>query len=386
MKDKRMTKGTKYLLIAIAVAVGVLAFALILKSSVAACEFICRYFVNAYQAVVGRIVSLSPINVFEFLAALAVVAVIAGVVVSIVLFCKKKRVASRRIILSLALVALCVADLYVFCAGFAYNRKSAPVGEYQGEIDAQIARETYFAIVGEFNALYERSEKEEDGRVKCPYTSKELREAVRKAVDSALDDRYYYSYTPKAKPVTCSELMAQNGIAGVTFLPTAEPGYNRHMPLAEQCFTIAHEYAHAKGVMRENEADVVATYALLRSEDDYLKYCAYVDVIRDFSHFVNSEEWAATELNAGYFAERRYAYEYWKDKDMFAKIGEFFNDLYLKFNGQEDGVGSYDELPSGDHVDTGEVDENGNPIFDFVVTEYTKMDRMIVGYYFDKLV
>ena len=386
MKDKKsMSRPTRNLLIAIGVMTAVLIFMLILRTNTAVCEFVCRYFINAYQAVAGRIFAITPFNVFELLSALAVLAVITCVVLSIALFCKKKRIASRRVMLALVLTVVCVVNLYVFAAGFAYNRTTASVDAYEEEIDGEFALQTYIALVDEYNLIYDRLDKYEDGSVICPYDEKQLREKIRSAVDSALTDRYYYKYTPKAKPVTCSEIMAQFHIAGITFLPTAEPGYNRDMPIIERVSTMAHEFAHSKGVMREDEANVVGTYALLNSDDDYLKYCAYFDVIDEFSHFVSYEEREEVNkehaLNDGHLAEWRKVFAYWMGKNMLGNIGEFFNDIYLKLNGQQEGADSYDEDPSFDIIDSGEVDEEGNAIFIEVVVEYTKMDRMVFGYY-----
>ncbi|MDE7079714.1 MAG: DUF3810 family protein, partial [Clostridia bacterium] len=128
MKEKKaMSKPTRNLLIAVIVMVGILIFMLILRTNTAVCEFVCRYLVNAYQALAGRVFSVAPFNVFELLSALAVLCVIGCVISSIVLFCKKKKVESRRVMLGLVLTAVCVVNLYVFSAGFAYNRITAPV-------------------------------------------------------------------------------------------------------------------------------------------------------------------------------------------------------------------------------------------------------------------
>ncbi|MDE6189606.1 MAG: DUF3810 domain-containing protein [Clostridia bacterium] len=386
---KKPTKATRNLLISVAVMLVFMIIMLILRTNSSVCEFICSRLVNAYQAVFGRVFSLVGFNVFELFAALAVLAVLSCVISSIVLFCKKKRVASRRVMLSLLLSAVCVANIYVFAAGFAYNRDSAPVEEYAGEIDVELTTKVYLALLSEYNGLYENFDKNDDKTVICPYTEAELMDNIRAAVDSVLTDGFYYSYTPKAKPVTCSEIMAQNRISGITFLPTVEPGYNKDMTIIEKCYTTAHEYAHSKGVMREDEANVVGAYALLYSGDDFLKYCAYVNIIWDIPHFMPSiileEDKETFSVNEGFFAEWKKISAYWKDKNAFAKFGEFVNDLYLKFNGQEEGTGSYDEDPSTEIIDSGMTDENGDPIFITVVVEYTKLDRMIIGYYTSNL-
>lgn len=384
MREKRISNYTRNLLISVAVLIGVLIFSLILRTNVKVCEFICRYFVNAYQQVAGRVFAFAPYNVFEALAAVAVLLAITCVTSSIVFLCKKKKSVAGKIMLTLATVVLCVINIYIFTAGFAYNRKGAPVGAYEGEVDADFALQTYAAIVEDYNSLYDKLEKDVDGAVVCPYTRKDLANKIRDAIDSGLTDSYYYKYTPKAKAITCSEIMAQCHVAGITFLPTVEPGYNKDMSMTEQCTTIAHEFAHAKGVMREDEANVVGIYALLNSQDDYLRYCAYFNIVGDITHFLPFENRAELKkqypLNDGYKAEWKKIGEYWETKTLLGNIGEFFNNIYLKINGQKEGTDSYDEKPSTDRIDSGQVDEEGNTIYIEIITQYTKMDRMLLGY------
>ncbi len=85
-------------------------------------------------------------------------------------------------------------------------------------------------------------------------------------------------------------------------------------------------------------------------------------------------------LNDGYKAERKKIGEYWETKTLLGNIGEFFNNIYLKINGQKEGTDSYDEKPSTDRIDSGQVDEEGNTIYIEIITQYTKMDRMLLGY------
>ena len=59
-------------------------------------------------------------------------------------------------------------------------------------------------------------------------------------------------------------------------------------------------------------------------------------------------------------------------------VGNFFNDLYLKFQGQEDGTGSYVELPEIDKEET--VDEEGNIIISYGI-RYNTIQRILLDYY-----
>ncbi|MDE5655326.1 MAG: DUF3810 domain-containing protein, partial [Clostridia bacterium] len=263
-KSRKISKGTLAMLITLAVFVVILFAMLILRTNQEVCEFICRHFVNSYQAVAGRFYSVTTVNIFEILVTLAILFALACIIIAITLFCKNKKLTSRRIMLSLLIICVCIANLYIFTAGFAYNRDSAPVDTYKGEISKDLALSSFITLVDDLNACYEEIGKyNDDGSVVSPYSEKELNEKIRQAVDKVLTDEYYYGYTPKAKPIISSGIMTLNRIAGITFLPTCEPGYNRDMPIVDRAHTIAHEFAHTKGVMREYEANLVGAYVLL---------------------------------------------------------------------------------------------------------------------------
>ena len=273
-KKRKITDGTLVMLITFAILVVILLLMIILRTNQAVCEYVCRHFVSVYQVVAGRFYSVTSVNIFEILVTLSILFALASIISAIVFFCKKKKLLSRRIVLTLLIVCVGIANLYIFTAGFAYNRDAAPIGSYKGEISKDIALNSFVTLIDDLNACYEEIGKyNEDGSVVSPYNEKQLNDKIRQAVDKVLTDDYYYDYTPKAKPVISSGIMTLNRIAGITFLPTCEPGYNKDMPIVDRAHTIAHEFAHTKGVMREYEANIIGAYILLNSGDAFLKYC-----------------------------------------------------------------------------------------------------------------
>ena len=388
-KDKKsslnITKVTLAMLIVLAVFVAVLLIMLILRTNQAVCEYTCRHAVEAYQAVAGRFYAVTSLNIFEILVTLAILFAASSIVLAIVLFCKRKRIASRRVILALLVVCVGIANLYIFSAGFAYNRDPAPIATYQGDISKELALKSFAALVGDINASYEEiGQYNDDGSVVCPYTDKQLNEKIRKAVDEVLTDDYYYRYTPKAKPVISSGIMTLNRIAGITFLPTCEPGYNKDMPIIDRAHTIAHEFAHSKGVMKEYEANIVGAYVLLNSGDAFLKYCGYIYAIGYVNELVKYDETFFDNLKAypvvdGFKKDQSKIFSWWLSQPSLGDIGNFFNDLYLKSNGQQEGTGSYEETPGTEDIVIG--GENGEPdVYLEVITEYTNIHRMLVQY------
>lgn len=385
-KKVAITKGTLGLIIAIGALALSMIVMLIMRTSEDVCEWICRNLVKGYQNAAGRFFSVTRVNVFEVCAALAVLLALGMIIASIVLYCKKKKSASRRVILSLILICFCIANLYIFTAGFAYNRKPAPIAAYSGEISKENALQSYAALIDDINKCYAQiGQYNEDGSVVCPYTQKQLDDKVRKAVGDVLKDSYYYSYTPKAKPIISSKVMTLNSIAGITFLPTCEPGYNKDMPIIERVYTLAHEYAHTKGVMREYEANLVAAYVLLNSGDPYLKYCAYVDVYGDIddlirydeTYFDNQKKYKPTE---GFNRDCATVWFWWWKQPSWGDFGNIINNLYLKLQGQEEGTGSYEETPGTDEIIIGGGDNGEEEIRLEIITEYTNMHRMLLAY------
>ncbi|MDE6275317.1 MAG: DUF3810 domain-containing protein [Clostridia bacterium] len=383
--NRKITLVTMAMLIVFAVFVAILLTMLILRTDQDECEFICRRFVNAYQAVAGRFYSVTSINIFEILVTLAILFAITCIIASIVLFCKRKKIASRRVIFALLTVCVGVANLYIFSAGFAYNRDPVSVVTYQGEIDKDLALKSFITLIDDLNKSYADIGKyNDDGSVVCPYTDKQLDKKIRQAVDEVLTDDYFYRYTPKAKPVISSGIMTLNRIAGITFLPTCEPGYNKDMPVVDRVHTIAHEFAHTKGVMREYEANIVGAYVLLNSGDAFLKYCGYIYAIGFVNELVKYDETYFDNLKAhpivdGFQKDQSKIFKWWLTQPSLGDIGEFFNNLYLKSNGQEDGTGSYEETPGTEEIIIG--GENGEPDrYLDVITEYTNIHRMLVMY------
>ena len=382
--SRKITKGALAMLIVLAVFVAILLIMLILRNNQAICEYTCRHAVETYQAVAGRFYSVTSINIFEILVTLAIIFGLASITFAIILFRKNKKIASRRVMLALLLICVSIANLYIFSAGFAYNRDPAPIETYQGEISKELALKSFITLVDDINTTYAQiGEYNEDGSVVCPYTDKQLNEKIRQAVDRVLQDDYYYAYTPKAKPVISSGIMTLNRIAGITFLPTCEPGYNKDMPIVDRAHTIAHEFAHSKGVMREYEANIVGAYVLLNSGDAFLKYCGYIYAIGyvnelamyDETYFDNIKNYPIVD---GFKKDQSKIFKWWISQPSLGDIGNFFNDLYLKSNGQQDGTDSYEETPGTEEIIIG--GEDGEPdTYLEVITEYTNIHRVLIG-------
>ena len=138
--------------------------------------------------------------------------------------------------------------------------------------------------------------------------------------------------------------MSYLGITGIYFPFTGEANVNVNIPAYEIPVTMAHEMAHAKGVARENEANVAAYVLCITAEDPYLQYSGLMNAAAVMLNSLPEEEYEelrsrlAPEILREYSnAGAHYAqYDGWAEA-----VSSFFNDLFLKSNGVAGGTRSY---------------------------------------------
>lgn len=355
-------------------------------------EFVCRYISRPWVFIIGHITSLLPFSVFEFSA-------IAVIIAAIVLFSLMIRAAIRKrgwaILKGLTTVIICIMSVfnfYTLTVGFSYYRPAAPVPQSETDYAPEQVTEIVRYFANDYNELSTKFKRDSYGNVVSPYTLNELSEIIGKEY-SRLDSDYYYGYTPKAKGLINSWFLTLNNISGITFVPLGEPTVNRDIPPSDIPQTMAHEMAHAQGVMREGEANFVAYYLLLSSNNDYLRYCGYFSCFGALLPAVNANTSKKTEyeeirksLNPNILTEQSNSFKFWRDKSKqpgfagwlnrtFEKIGDFFNDIFLKSNGAANGNDSYnDKITDGSVSDTGQTNpDTGEIIYEVTYSSVQKM-------------
>lgn len=182
----------------------------------------------------------------------------------------------------------------------------------------------------------------------------ELTAAVRQGYEALcseipLFDTPTRNITPKPAHLM-SVGMSYAGITGVYFPFTAEPvvsidNVDSHLPS-----TIAHEWAHARGVAPEAECNFVAFLACTAASDTRTQYSgalvAYVYVsnaMYKYSH----DDWS--RISSGLCDEARLDLsvhsEHWaRYESPVQDVGTAVNDAYIRATGQPDGVQSYGKM------------------------------------------
>ena len=105
--------------------------------------------------------------------------------------------------------------------------------------------------------------------------------------------------------------------------------------------------AHQRGISREDEANFTAFLVCSASEDDYIRYCAYLNMYRylsnelyDTDRELFSSAYSALSSNVkGELSAYSTFFEKYRDNKA-SEISDKFNEAYLKSQGTE-GVKSY---------------------------------------------
>ena len=378
-KKRRLSKDTLRKLIVLGALLFVLFLCLILRICGDFAEYYSRFFVKFYSFIFGNIASFFPFSLFE----LFLIATIAYVIIWIVFFIiKTKKTGIKKsfhMIMRLGIVFLSILTIYQATAGFEYARFDVDIPQHTQLIDnPKDYREITFHFLDDFNYCASQLEFNEQGSVIAPYKDDQLISNIEYEY-SKMNSDFYYEYTPKAKPMyLTSWAYRMLSITGVSFAPTGEPNYNVLCPDGFKPFTIAHEVAHSKGAMPEEDANLTAAYICINSEDPYIRYSGYNVAFWSMSSLVlatNEKDDIVdfyNRIDSKIYANNSYENKYWADHAVFDKISDWLNDLYLKMN-NDNGTVSYTDNVDVVHIDT-----------EYVVKSYSRYQALLLWFYFDK--
>lgn len=305
--------------------------------------------------------SLIPFSLMEIIVATW------GLVVAIQLiksirFAIKKQPTLSLISLQYSLITLMVmTNLYVATAGMAYRRQPVVIPQFEGDV----VYTEYVSIVDYFADRFNEASTQlsfdgETGSVINPYSLDELNEVIGEAfLNANLDSTYFTTYTTTVKPLLTSFLYREFQIIGVHFAPSTEATINILIPDALIPYTMIHELVHAKGVMREDDANLVALYVCLLSDDPYLQYSGYFNTfyaLLNLTRYMGDPTAYARSyqrLNSTIRADYQFQGTYWAKYDVLDTFARWVNDTYLRLFGT-DGVSSYTDVPTIITIDNGE--------------------------------
>lgn len=159
------------------------------------------------------------------------------------------------------------------------------------------------------------------------------------------------TYGPaKVRPFYPRGLLYRLNTSGFYNPLTGECNYEGAMHMLQEPFVKAHEWCHAQGITDEGDANFLAYWICVESDDDFYKYSAYLvywrylmyDVKRNFPELYDK---ARKELPTGIkkdLVEIRATLN--KYPEFMPKTRDMIYDTYLKTHGISEGMESYNRL------------------------------------------
>jgi len=298
-----------------------------------------------YRRTLAAVSEIFPFSLFEALI-ISIPLLVALVIILAVRAFRRGR--AVRFLVNLASFALLVYSAFAISMGVAYNATplQKKMGMEEAEINAEVLAEIMTSLRDEANSLVPYVNYV-DGASVSGYTDRELSEVILRSYDKNRELLGIKSFPSTAKQIHFGNVMSYFGITGIYTFYTGEANVNSAYPDFDIAFTSAHELAHQRGILRENEANFTAYLVCSTSDDPYLRYSAALYMYqyigsalyrtdKELYGAINSglSEACRGDIRASYEVSRKYG------DTVIADISNFFNDLYLKGNGTE-GVVSY---------------------------------------------
>ena len=347
----------------------------ILKSVPAIAEAWTRGFGQFYFSVVGPTVSWFPLSITELYYITIGIIILVSIIQLIKRFVKHKPIEGVKKILKIANIITATLLTYTITFEFGYKREPVDLPFYSEKVENSEFKDIYNYFAEDLNYCISQLEFTEEGDLVINKSIREISELVEKSYD-IIDSDYFFKTTVHAKPMMSSVIYRELQITGITFAPFGEANVNYLATSLEIPVTIAHELAHTKGVMRENEANQVAFYVCLNSDDVYLRFSAYalyfyqMSIMTSSSYMNKADREDLVLIDSNYYLSRQYASKYWKDHDLMEKIGDWFNNLYIKSSGDPNGTASYS---GGTQTDSGDPTPEDPTLLTLVPSQYQKL-------------
>ena len=252
------------------------------------------------------------------------------------------------------MISMILVIFIIFFSGFgpAYGRYrlSQNLGLEQKEVSATELVTTAIIISQKVQEDIKEVKFDNDGASIMPYDYFELKAKINAAFEKyAAEADYISHFKSNPKPIAMSKPMTYTHISGVYTFMTGESNINTNYPDFLTPFTMAHEMAHQRGVAREDEANFVAYLVCIGSDDAYIRYSAYTNMMNYllsalssadqnlYTQFVSS--FLPKELKKEFIAYTNF-FDKYRDSTASDVTGAV-NNVFLQSQGQKEGTKSY---------------------------------------------
>ena len=316
-------------------------------------EFWTRYPAQGIRFVMAKLTGWIPFSLAECIIVSLPVLVIAYIVTSTI--STKTDESDKnfyRWMRPMISILLAVLSLFLSMFGPAYGRYTLDqnLSIERKNVSAEELYET--ATIHAMNVSKELSDVSFDlsGASVMPYDYNELKEKVNAAFEkyaSCVD--YVSHFKSNPKPIALSEIMTYTHISGVYTFMTGESNINSNYPDFLRPFTMAHEMAHQRGIAREDEANFVAFLVCIGSDDAYLRYSGYTNMINYMLSAISKADMTlyaqyAVNILPAEISKEFVAYSAFFDKyreSVASEVTGTVNNTFLQSQGQKAGTKSY---------------------------------------------
>ncbi len=242
-------------------------------------DFYNRYIGSLLRGALSYLTVWIPFSFAEFLLLLLPL-----ILVYLIIFAYKKYTGSWRDvgIYALSVVSALSMLFSIFVLGFGTGYHGSTLDQKLGldrkDVSPAELRDTALWLVAELQDVKDINYASDDFSV-MPYSYEELNSRLMEAYSDACEKYDFISpLYSRIKTVMLSEPMTYTHISGVYTYFTGEANININFPNYTIPYTAAHELAHQRGIAREDEANFVAFLVCLESDDEYIRYSAYLNV------------------------------------------------------------------------------------------------------------
>lgn len=307
-------------------------------------------FVRLWHRFYSGLFDFLPLSMAEVLIVAGVLAALVYIIFTAVQLIRKGEKLKRLYHLAMTVLAAFSAIYGGFCLLWGVYYYAPDFETQSGLLSQPISTEQLETVTRYFTGLaneYGKQVKRDENGVFCEPTEDIF--AYAPGLYDAVEELFpcLEAAARHAKPFYFSRIMSYIGFTGFFFPFTGEANINTDSPACFIPSTIAHEFAHQRGVAAEDEANFVAVLACLSDGDPVYCYSAsllaYV-YLSNALYKADYEAWAEnyTRLSASVRADLAENNAYWKQFE--TPVGDASDAVYTGFlqsYGQELGLQTY---------------------------------------------
>lgn len=315
-------------------------------------EWYTIYIYPIFAFVIGKITGMIPFSIAEVTIVILPVIMIGYTVCSIIFIMKKNRSYLKKLIANWLVFVSLAYTLFVLFCGINYNRVSI-AQSYGLELkptQVNILMQLCSELVANANLLKRQTQLQQNQKAN-QYLFEELGQEASNAY-AILEQKGVLKkgFYGKLKPVFSSELMSYTHIVGFFFPYTFEANINVDVPLYTIPATMAHEMAHLRGYMKEDEANFIAYLTCVNSPNIDFQYSGTMMAL---THSLNALYKVHPDaynqifsfLSGDVVGDIVYNSAYWNQfEGKVAQVSTQVNNRYLMSQNQHDGVQSYGKV------------------------------------------